>query len=713
MFGRKKSTVVIALLFYGIWPSAVIAATPYIFVNGLCGNDAWTGKYSHCSAPDGYKRTIQAALDAIPNGGVVAVRDGIYAGDGNRDLDFKGKAVRLVCANGPDACTIDCGGTPSEEHRAFYFHSVETETSVVQGFTITNGRAWKGGAVLCQNSSPKFIDCTFEGNEATDDDTGGGAVYNEDSSPTFENCTFADNIAMPSASFGGGITNERSSPTVTDCTFTNNHAWGGGGIYNTDNSNPVLENCTFLNNQAARGAGMANSGCAPTLSRCTFTGNSASYYGGGINNLSESSPILSHCTFANNSARSGAGITNASSSPAIIINCLFVANYASDENGAAVSNDTSDAQLINCTIYGNSGGGIASFDNSRVTTTNTILWANNPSQVYNDDPACNQILFSCVEGGWSGAGNTPVDPLFADPDGPDDTLGTEDDDFSLTTGSACIDAGDNSVVPPTLLTDFAGLARFSDDLQTPDTGSGTPPVVDMGVREFQGLFYVDDTAVGANNGTSWANAFTSLQNALAAASAGAEIRVAQGLYAPDFGHGITRGDRNASFGLISEITIKGGYAGFGSSNPDDRNINEYRTILTGDLSSNDQTPADPAELLEHASRSENSFHVVKIGQDAQDVALHGFIITGGNANGDYSSGTDSGAGIYKGHYQNSAVIKDCTFIANCAENGGGGMLNGGPVHMDRCRFIGNAAESGGGMKNYAGWQDPADLTNCL
>ncbi len=46
-----------------------------------------------------------------------------------------------------------------------------------------------------------------------------------------------------------------------------------------------------------------------------------------------------------------------------------------------------------------------------------------------------------------GEGNIDEDPLFVDPDGCDDVLGTTDDNLRLSVDSPCIDAGDSNTVP--------------------------------------------------------------------------------------------------------------------------------------------------------------------------------------------------------------------------------------------------------------------------
>ena len=162
-----------------------------------------------------------------------------------------------------------------------------------------------------------------------------------------------------------------------------------------------------------------------------------------------------------------------------MINCAFSGNAADNRGGAVYDGPGSRSDLINCTLSGNAadseGGAIYISTLCYSTLTNCILWGNTspPLVAYSDVT----LTYSDVQGGWTGAGNLDEDPLFIDPDGPDDTVGTEDDDLRLAATSPCIDVGDNSVV--TLSTDLDGNARITDG-----DGDATA-TVDLGAYEFQ------------------------------------------------------------------------------------------------------------------------------------------------------------------------------------------------------------------------------------
>ena len=96
---------------------------------------------------------------------------------------------------------------------------------------------------------------------------------------------------------------------------------------------------------------------------------------------------------------------------------------------------------------------------------------------------------------------------------------------------------------------------------------------------FGQVIMVDADAAGSNDGSTWPNAYRQLQTALAAASGGDEIRVAQGVYKP----ADVAGDRAATFQLLNGVTIKGGFAGLTEPGPDVRDVDLYETILSGDL----------------------------------------------------------------------------------------------------------------------------------
>ena len=62
------------------------------------------------------------------------------------------------------------------------------------------------------------------------------------------------------------------------------------------------------------------------------------------------------------------------------------------------------------------------------------------------------VLHSDVQGGFAGIGDMNADPMFVDPD---------NGDVRLQPGSPCIDAADNTAVPPGVTTDLDGDPRFA------------------------------------------------------------------------------------------------------------------------------------------------------------------------------------------------------------------------------------------------------------
>ncbi|UCC45623.1 MAG: right-handed parallel beta-helix repeat-containing protein, partial [Candidatus Zixiibacteriota bacterium] len=248
-----------------------------------------------------------------------------------------------------------------------------------------------------------------------------------------------------------------------------------------------------------------------------------------------------------------------------------------------------------------------------------------------------------------------------------------------------------------------------------------------------------------------------------------EIRVAQGTYKPSQGLvAIPEFDwREATFQLINDVTLKGGYAGSIAPDPNARDAVSYETILSGDLNNDDVVVNDTILLDSEPTRSENSYHVVTAVDTDESPGLDGFTVTGGKA--DQWSIYEGGGLLIKraspaivdckfAHCsaldggaihctESRAELVDCTFSNNLAlvgagilsrssdltvkgcvfENnvqsrfgfgwfdiywaaGGGGIRNesGNPTLVD-CLFIGNSAEQGGGLSTLKG--DPV-LLNC-
>jgi predicted outer membrane repeat protein len=379
--------------------------------------------------------SIQAAIDAALDGDEIEVAPGTYY----ERINFDGKAIRLYSRNGAEATILHGRGAGSVVECV----KGEDAATVLEGFTITGGRALNGGGMYNVGSSPTIIGCIFEGNTA---DSRGGGMYNRNGHPTVTGCTFLANLA-PEAD-GGGMTNDNSSPLVADCVFIENFALdGGGGMHNRSQSHPTVTSCVFEENVAEDGGGMQNFvDSHPTITDCTFAVNSAAGgNGGGIDNTYDSNPAISHCVFEKNAARYGGAILSGWGSDPSITDCLFAHNSA-QWGGAMFNVETRMRAVTNCTFRDNmatSNGGAIYNDDSEMAVTNSIVWGNVPDSIRGSAV----VTYSDIEGSWVGLGNIAVNPIFVG-----------DADCRLQVGSPCLDAGDNGAVFS--LIDLDGNARI-------------------------------------------------------------------------------------------------------------------------------------------------------------------------------------------------------------------------------------------------------------
>jgi hypothetical protein len=226
------------------------------------------------------------------------------------------------------------------------------------------------------------------------------------------------------------------------------------------------------------------------------------------------------------------------------------------------------------------------------------------------------------------------------------------------------------------------------------------------------VIYVDADAVGANNGTSWNDAYTFLQDALANANDSekpVEIHVAQGIYKPNEGGQIQPNNpREATFCLDGDVTLKGGYAGISEPDPDARDVELYPAILSGDLNGDDLPTEKPPLMLAGPTRIDNSYHVIDVRSISGTVVLDGFTITGGNAADNeiypcwspdlFGGGLRSHTNGEGGHPE--VTICNCTFKSNSANNSGGAIdyYSDRPLTVVNCEFTGNFAINGGAIE---------------
>lgn len=615
--------------------------------------------------------------------------------------------------NGDDAGAISYTNTTREDN-SFRIVYIQANNTLLDGFTITDGHA---------NSTTNALY------------TSGAAIYKNPSVQNFSiaNCVIENNVATNG---GGGIFLKFSainslSVSVASCVFKNNLSTIGAGYYSTTfNTNGFtsaltarFSNSLFLNNKVRdNGSDLGYAGSALYQSVLS----------------SDSSVVL---TLNNNTF-----VTNQDEGT----NSSLVAG-----NRSVVGASKTQAGIIHVNAYNN-----IFWSNTEIGGVSSKSIAN-PTQ---DAPSSLAVYNSIGEDNFANATSTTgilnQDPLFTN---------SVNDDYTLLSGSAAIDTGDNSIVQSS--TDLTGNTRVYNAVVDmgayesafgPDNkslilniiGSGTtdinsgiyssgtvlsitatpaggqtfygwtgdvtstdnPLTVTMDSNKlinatFSKIILVDHAATGNNDGTTWINAYTKLEDAIASANSGDSIWLTEGTYTP------STSARNTYYTINKEdLSIFGGFAGTETS-LDQRIIGANETILSGDIQGNDSNVVDYISNYSNTSRQDNSYRIINITATGNNLLLDGLTIADAHNN---ASATSKGAAILKEKTVSNLTLKNCKIRDNVARNDNAGLLaefilsnttgDRGALIIENCQFINNMSRWATGIYVFVRANTNVDVT---
>lgn len=173
------------------------------------------------------------------------------------------------------------------------------------------------------------------------------------------------------------------------------------------------------------------------------------------------------------------------------------------------------------------------------------------------------------------------------------------------------------------------------------------------------ILYVKAIASGTNGGQSWQNAFPALYQALynAETCGKKEIWVAEGNYYPT-----STENQSISFLPVSGTRMYGGFRGVNETSIRERNINEYRSILNGDLA-------------EENVIEDNSYHILDFSKSFDSLLLDGFYIENGYATPEFETEIAFGAGILSNNPESyQYVLLKNIIINNCFSKNEGAVI---------------------------------------
>jgi hypothetical protein len=536
----------------------------------------------------------------------------------------------------------------------------------------------QGVGFASRGTTLTLLDSEVRANYSTGDQRAGKGFYLYDGTLTMVGCTIADQYMQDDDSGpGAGGYIRAGTASFTNCIFTGNDSRrsDGGGLY-VQNGNVTIENCTFVENggrtddAAPEGGAIYQANGTVTIKNSIFwnnqTGNDGNdgdtiYQAAGTLNVSYScmdGTVLPRVRFINGTW--GDGI--------ITSDPLFATNYTDLHLQSTVgrwdgTNWVTDAVNSSCidagdpaSAYGNEPDGA---DGARI---NMGAYGNTwqASKSANDAPVVETLAARVVataaemRGALTSGASSMITFYYGVTD-EGQTSANWDVTNVLSTAQGAGDvftsvAGGLQANQEYWFTVYATNA-FGEDWATPTnfvTGTAAP-------GGGAGVIHVDADAVGVPDGLSWTNAFTTVEDGLAAADAGlgTNMWIAEGNYQ----------DTAMYVVQTNGLSIYGGFAG-------------TETLLTARNWANNEVLLDGG-----ATRS-----VLDI--QADDVVLDGLTITNG-----YEL-SNHGVGVRMNNTGQNLTMVNCLVTRNrqqLSDGRGAGAYfnNAGNVLLSNCVFRGN------------------------
>jgi len=185
---------------------------------------------------------IQSAIDGVPEKSTILVAPGTY----KEKIIFNGKAILLRSENPSDWSVVESTVIDGQQYgTCVRFVSGEGPESVLEGFTLTNGKASDGGGIFVKDSSPIIRRCSINRVQ------GRAVCLSGTCQAEMSNCFIVDNTAyyVPSALYihcdFGNINPQTCTPRIDHCTIANNYVKSNGqGDFQVDcfYARPLIQN---------------------------------------------------------------------------------------------------------------------------------------------------------------------------------------------------------------------------------------------------------------------------------------------------------------------------------------------------------------------------------------------------------------------------------------------------------------------------------------